>query len=133
MIKRTSYLLATIILSLSLFPNFSAPAALQSDITFPQTGFTLSDAHGFLTYWQSHGGLAQFGYPISAEEPEVSSTDGKVYLTQWFERNRFEYHPEYAGTPYSVLLGLLGRDLTHGHEAELSFAAAADPHNTTCR
>ncbi len=32
---------------------------------------------------------------------------------QYFERARFEYHPEYAGTPYEVLLGLLGREQFH--------------------
>lgn len=31
---------------------------------------------------------------------------------QYFERNRFEYHPENAGTQYEVLLGLLGNQLT---------------------
>jgi hypothetical protein len=30
---------------------------------------------------------------------------------QYFERNRFEYHPENAGTPYEIQLGLLGGDL----------------------
>jgi hypothetical protein len=29
---------------------------------------------------------------------------------QYFERARFEYHPENTGTPYDVLLGLLGSD-----------------------
>jgi hypothetical protein len=33
------------------------------------------------------------------------------YLVQYFERNRFEYHPENAGNKYEVLLGLLGIDL----------------------
>ena len=36
------------------------------------------------------------------------SQDGKTYLVQYFERNRLEYHPENKGTPYEVLLGLLG-------------------------
>jgi len=31
---------------------------------------------------------------------------------QYFERNRFEYHPEFAGTQNEVLLGLLGVELT---------------------
>src|SRR5512133_2585766 len=74
-----------------------------ADIAFPQTGVTLSDSHGFLSYWQSHGGLAQFGYPLSAEAVEVSPTDGRTYITQWFERNRFEYHPENADPQYRVL------------------------------
>jgi hypothetical protein len=29
---------------------------------------------------------------------------------QYFERAVFEYHPENAGTPYTVLLRLLGAD-----------------------
>ena len=62
---------------------------------------------GFLAYWQAHGGLAQFGYPISEEQPEVSPTDGHPYTVQYFERARFEYHPELPD-PYRVSLGLLG-------------------------
>jgi hypothetical protein len=30
---------------------------------------------------------------------------------QWFERARFEYHPEYADTPAEVELTQLGRQL----------------------
>jgi hypothetical protein len=30
---------------------------------------------------------------------------------QYFERNRFEHHPEFAGTPDEVQLGLLGSRL----------------------
>ena len=33
------------------------------------------------------------------------------YSVQYFERNRFEYHPEFAGTPNEVLLGLLGSEV----------------------
>ncbi|MDQ2808482.1 MAG: PQQ-dependent sugar dehydrogenase [Chloroflexota bacterium] len=89
----------------------------EDAITFPQTGQTLSATHGFLAYWQAHGGLAQFGYPLSAEVREVSPTDGRVYVTQWFERNRFEWHPENADPQYQVLLGLLGNTLTAGRRA----------------
>ncbi len=70
---------------------------------FPETGHTLSGA--FLGYWQRNGGLALFGYPIS--EPFV---EGDL-TAQYFQRNRFELHPESAGTPFEVQLGLLGRDL----------------------
>ncbi|MEA2573682.1 MAG: hypothetical protein QOH93_980 [Chloroflexia bacterium] len=73
---------------------------------FPETGHSLHFA--FLGYWQRNGGLAQFGYPLSEEIREVSPTDGKTYTVQYFERARFEYHPEYKGTPAEVLLGLLG-------------------------
>jgi spore germination protein YaaH len=62
----------------------------------------------FLQYWQQNGGLPIFGYPLTEEFTEISPTDGKPYKVQYFERNRFEHHPEYAGTPNEVLLGLLG-------------------------
>ncbi|HYO50230.1 MAG TPA: PQQ-dependent sugar dehydrogenase [Chloroflexia bacterium] len=101
------------------------------DITFPQTGMTLSDAHGFLSYWQANGGLAQFGYPLSPETVEVSPTDGRTYITQWFERNRFEYHPENPAE-HRVLLGLLGRDLTRGRESEVHFQSVPDPAPSPC-
>jgi len=62
----------------------------------------------FGQYYLGHGGLAQQGYAISNAFNEVSPTDGKTYLVQYFERARFEYHPEYAGTPSVILFGLLG-------------------------
>ena len=68
----------------------------------------------FLAYWKSHGGLAQQGYPISEEFQDISATDGKTYTVQYFERNRFEYHPEFAGTGNEVLMGLLGVEATKG-------------------
>ncbi len=74
---------------------------------FPPTGHNLG--FGFLTYWQQHGALARFGYPISEEHLELDPETGRIYTVQWFERARFEYHPEKAGTPYEVLLGLLGK------------------------
>ena len=67
--------------------------------------------HSFRDYWQAHGGLALYGYPISEEFAETNPTDGKTYTVQYFERNRFEWHPENVGTPYAVLLGLLGAQL----------------------
>jgi hypothetical protein len=49
------------------------------------------------------------GLPIS-DQFEEKSTDGKTYWVQYFERARFEFHPEYT-PPHDVLLGLLGRQL----------------------
>lgn len=84
------------------------PATLGSELTyFNETGHTLRGLT--LRYWNKFGGLAQFGYPITEEFVETSETDGKEYTVQYFERNRFELHPENAGTDYEVLLGLLGR------------------------
>jgi subtilisin family serine protease len=73
---------------------------------FPQTGHSL--AFGFKQFWESHGGLAVFGYPISEEFSEKNPDTGQTYTVQYFERNRFEYHPELAGTPLEVSLGRLG-------------------------
>jgi hypothetical protein len=85
---------------------------------FAETGHLVCDA--FLRYWQSNGlnldgrrgftaaeSLALFGLPLTEARLETGS-DGKQYLTQWFERARFELHPEVG--PSAVLLGLLGRE-----------------------
>ncbi len=53
--------------------------------------------------------LALFGIPLSGLMTETLS-DGKQYQVQWFERARFELHPENAA-PYDVLLGLLGSEV----------------------
>jgi hypothetical protein len=74
-------------------------------VYFPQTGHHLG--HGFLRFWRSHGGLLTFGYPISEEFAENGRT------VQYFERVRFEYHPEEPNPKYQVQLALLGSEL-HG-------------------
>ena len=87
----------------------SAAAHADDSWYFPQTGHTVSGK--FLQYWQTRGGLPVFGYPTTDAQNEVDPETGKTFLTQWFERNRFELHPENAGTRYEILLGLLGKDL----------------------
>jgi hypothetical protein len=79
--------------------------AQESSRMFPETRETVSG--DFLRYWDSHGGLAQQGYPISPPMQEKSDTDGKFYAVQYFERAVFELHPELAA-PDDVLLSLLG-------------------------
>ena len=64
----------------------------------------------FSGYWESNGGLPVFGYPITTVAREVNRDTGETYRTQWLERNRFELHPENTGTPYEVMLGLLGKE-----------------------
>ena len=96
----------------SYFPPLPTPPASDARLYFPETGHTLSGR--FRDYWEKHGGLAIFGYPISEEFRETSTTDGKVYVVQYFERNRFEYHPELEGTLHAVQLGLLGSLTTRG-------------------
>jgi len=77
----------------------------DSGRAFPQTGHTIGGL--FRTYWETHGGLAQQGYPISDEFTEVSALNGKPYTVQYFERAVFELHPENQA-PYTVLLSQLG-------------------------
>src|SRR5689334_20111629 len=71
-------------------------AAAQGGRLFPETGYTVSGP--FLAYWQSRGGLAAFGYPLSEARVERGDFPGGTALVQWFERARFELHPEGAGT-----------------------------------
>lgn len=54
--------------------------------------------------------MALFGLPLSGLVTETLS-DGKQYQVQWFERARFELHPENVA-PYNILLGLLGNEVT---------------------
>ena len=75
---------------------------------FPETGHNVGPT--FLGYWKKFGGLPTFGYPISELLTERNAGDGKDYQVQYFERARFEFHPEKLGTDYAVLLGQLGRE-----------------------
>ncbi|MEX1157956.1 MAG: prenyltransferase/squalene oxidase repeat-containing protein [Thermomicrobiales bacterium] len=56
----------------------------------------------FAAYWETHGGLANFGYPLT----ELVDFFGQG--VQYFERAVFELHPENAGTEHEVLLTLVG-------------------------
>jgi plastocyanin len=74
-------------------------------LTFQETGKTTCDP--FSDYWESHGGLAQQGFPISDVFQERSDSDDKEYTVQYFERAVMEIHPENQ-PPNDVLLQLLG-------------------------
>jgi photosystem II stability/assembly factor-like uncharacterized protein len=88
---------------------FAAPAAgAQTDERcFPETGQCISGR--FRQFWEQNGGLAVFGYPTTPAHDEINRENGQSYLTQWFERVRFELHAEHA-QPYDVLLGRIGDD-----------------------
>ena len=58
--------------------------------------------YAFLTFFDAHGGLGQFGYPISNY-----SKEGDEYV-QYFERARFEFHPELSDDEW-VQLTDIGR------------------------
>ena len=83
--------------------QFEAALLLQLDQVTARLEF---DGQGGTSTAES---LALFGLPLSPPLMEQNA-DGGTYLTQYFERARFEYHPENAATPYAVLLGLLGRE-----------------------
>jgi hypothetical protein len=89
----------------------SVPAISSNNqlVYFPQTGHTI--ANGFKAYWEQHGGLTQFGYPLTEEFSEVNALDGQTYVVQYFERARFEYRAELKGTTQEIQLGLLGLEL----------------------
>jgi hypothetical protein len=59
----------------------------------------------FEVFWIEKGGLAIFGYPLS----EAFAEDGLT--VQYFERARFEHHPDNAGTEWEITLGRLGADV----------------------
>lgn len=101
---------------------------------FAETGHAVCGE--ILTAWRKNGlqldnrmavseaeSLALFGLPISGVVTETLS-DGKQYQVQWFERARFELHPENPA-PYNVLLGLLGNEVAQPQTAAPAPAPAA--------
>ena len=104
-------LAAVTLLLLAVAPRSAAqPASAQERLCFPDVpGITHCIEGRFRQYWEQNGGLPVFGYPITAAANELNRDTGQTYLTQWFERNRFELHPENRA-PYDVLLGRLGDD-----------------------
>ena len=83
--------------------SFDRVPSVQSNANrayFPETGHILQG--GFKEYWLANGGMRLFGLPLSEEIHEDGMT------VQYFERARFEYHPEFVGTPYAIQLSPLG-------------------------
>ncbi|HWQ11347.1 MAG TPA: VanW family protein [Roseiflexaceae bacterium] len=91
---------------------------------FPESGHTLRGAFG--AFWEQHGALAIFGYPISEEFVEPGA-DGVPRLVQYFERARFELHPAPDGAGHVVQLGRLGSELLARRPAAQAMAAPAAP------
>jgi plastocyanin len=92
-------------------PFLTVPAFVgtATERFMPQTGHGLKN--DFRAFWETHGGAEIFGLPVS-EEYREREADGVVRTVQYFERARFEYHDEFAGTPNAVELGTLARALT---------------------
>lgn len=119
------------VVSSTVTPTATPTTPTATSHTFQETGFTVSG--DFWTAWQGGRSYADSlyinGLPITAARNEVSPTDGKTYLTQWFERARFEYHPENAA-PNNVLLGLLGTVSAKAVTNRQPFAAITNPGGT---
>lgn len=75
---------------------------------------------GFYSYWKKFGALSAFGYPTSEEFTENGLT------VQYFERERFEWHPGEWPSHFDVMLGLLGSQL-HGVEPKVASKQPARP------
>jgi hypothetical protein len=74
---------------------------------FPETGQILQ--YGFKQIWETRGGQPIFGLPLSSELIEATD-DGQLRTIQYFERARFEFHPDQPDGK-RVILTLLGRKL----------------------
>jgi hypothetical protein len=92
---------------------------------FAETGAHLK--YGFRSFWEANGSLPVFGYPLTEEYPTRNRDTGAVYTTQITERQRFEWHPENAGTPYEVLLGRLGAEVLIHQERDWTTLPTGDP------
>jgi uncharacterized lipoprotein YbaY len=101
---------------------------------FAETGRVVCDE--FLAAWRRYGlsfpgvrgtsfeeSLALFGLPLT--DATTETIDGKEYTVQWFERARFELHPENQ-PPFNVLFGRLGAELGGGSNDQAAPAPASD-------
>ncbi|HEX9989800.1 MAG TPA: CAP domain-containing protein [Chloroflexia bacterium] len=84
-----------------------------------ETGHSLSEP--FLSYWKRNGSVELFGYPLS----EPMAQDGLT--VQWFERTRFEYHPELERTGNAVQLTHLGKAALERRGGQPAAAAPQTP------
>src|SRR5205823_3701898 len=115
MTKKLSYLARALaalgLAALALMPNLAA-----ADTPFPKTGVSMWGP--FEQYWNSHGGLPQFGMARTSVYPA-----GDGYDAQWFERALFTYTPANPD-PYKVQLQLLGSIITANRRNETPFQRA---------
>lgn len=89
----------------ALAASEGSAVAQSSERCFSETGYCIEGR--LRAFWERNGGLAVFGLPLSDQHFE--RTDAGTFEAQWFERERFELHPENPA-PYDVLLGRLGAE-----------------------
>ena len=100
-------LAVVMLLTLGLESWVQADSTQTDSQYFPRTGKNVVGP--FLSYWRENGADNIFGAPITSIQMEVDHETGQSYLTQWFERARFELQPK--GTTTTVVLGKLGLEV----------------------
>jgi len=108
--------------------NFAAETPDGASRWFPETQHSLRGA--FQAFWEQHGALAAFGYPISREFVERDPQAGDR-LVQYFERHRFEFHPD-APAGSQVQLTRLGDQLLRAVGIDW-YGAGPNPPIVGCR
>ena len=78
-----------------------------AQVLFDETNLVVPQK--FYDFWQNSGAKLIFGPPVTSVLSET--VGGTPMVVQYFERARFEYHPEAAGTPGEITLGLLGAEI----------------------
>jgi hypothetical protein len=86
-------------------------AQSQSEQYFPDTGHTVRGE--FIDYFNAHGGLRVFGFPITEE----FTLNGRT--VQYFQRVRLELWPE-RSAGQRIQLGALGEELDKSTPAQMS-------------
>jgi len=83
---------------------------------------------GFRRFWETRGGVALFGYPITEEFKENGVT------VQYFERARFEHRPD-IGKPedWHVVLGRVGAELLEAREQIMFLKVAQETQESILR
>jgi hypothetical protein len=100
--------IALLVLLAILTMAAAPPTSAARSRCFPETGFCVSDP--LLAYWESHGGLPVFGYPLTAQR--VETVENRTIPVQWFERDRLEIQQDgtiTAGRLGARLLEIQGR------------------------
>lgn len=85
----------------------SAPTAVAGGAATPNASATARPfqlAPVFQAFWNANGKRAILGRPTSL--PIVDPDSGAT--VQYFEFARLEYHPEFRGTEYAIMLGRMG-------------------------
>jgi hypothetical protein len=97
----------------------------QSCAYFEQTHHNVCGV--FRDFWEKNGDVPVFGLPLTEAFEEMNFDTGETNMVQYFERQRFEHHPENRGTPYEVLLGRLGAQILSIQKRDWRTFPQADP------